>query len=416
MTKFRRAVALVGLVVVAAFFALTSCGSSVPEQAADAAAVATVRQITQPLRGRGNNASQVTLKATKEELGAVSVLAGRAAAPTRMASSVTANGLEVRLSRPIWFGRWINIFVTLPPGAYQQPSIDSLPFTTRVGLVPVPKWLARMIYRSGVWGVRRRDATLPDPLTMVQSAEVDPSSVQLTLNLPSNNVLFGQLAKVTGGDANADLTAKLFCYLNDGQAKAHSADFDEQIRRAFTYPLPGVDVSAANRSRLAALARITGGERAARIVVLDADVLNRCPIASGPPAKLGGREDLAQHWAISAALASGLGGQLSDTIGQWKELSDSLPHGSGFSFVDIAADRSGFRYGVALTNASSAGATAEQLTNIKADNLLPQALLANPENMSDKAFREKFQSVNSPRYARKLQQIDAELSRAGVPQ
>jgi hypothetical protein len=53
-----------------------------------------------------------------------------------------------------------------------------------------------------------------------------------------------------------------------------------------------------------------------------------------------GRRDLAQHFVLSAGLASLVGVQGAETVGIAKELADSRG-GSGFSFVDLAADMAG---------------------------------------------------------------------------
>jgi hypothetical protein len=59
---------------------------------------------------------------------------------------------------------------------------------------------------------------------------------------------------------------------------------------------------------------------------------------------LGQRLDLAQHFLVSAAISSNSDSTLSDAVGLFKEVRDARK-GSGFSFVDLAADRAGTRFG-----------------------------------------------------------------------
>ena len=59
---------------------------------------------------------------------------------------------------------------------------------------------------------------------------------------------------------------------------------------------------------------------------------------------LGGRDDLRQHFAISAGLDAATSGTAAIGIGELKELLDSNPGGSGFSFEDMAADVAGVRF------------------------------------------------------------------------
>ncbi|MDZ4154328.1 hypothetical protein, partial [Methylicorpusculum sp.] len=56
--------------------------------------------------------------------------------------------------------------------------------------------------------------------------------------------------------------------------------------------------------------------------------------------KLQNREDLTKHYLVSALLAAYAGTPLADAVGLYKEIEDSKG-GSGFSFIDIAADRAG---------------------------------------------------------------------------
>jgi len=63
----------------------------------------------------------------------------------------------------------------------------------------------------------------------------------------------------------------------------------------------------------------------------------------GSPTVLG-RRDLAQHFVVSCGLTALVGGEAAETAGIGKELYDSQ-FGSGFSFVDLAADLAGTTFG-----------------------------------------------------------------------
>ena len=62
------------------------------------------------------------------------------------------------------------------------------------------------------------------------------------------------------------------------------------------------------------------------------------------PASLYRRTDMAKHFMASAVLAATGAGTLAQIIGQEKELIDAK-QGSGFSFIDLAGDRAGLRFG-----------------------------------------------------------------------
>ena len=59
---------------------------------------------------------------------------------------------------------------------------------------------------------------------------------------------------------------------------------------------------------------------------------------------LAGRRDLLQQFIVSAGLRVLAENGVPMAIGEFKELLDSRSGGSGFSFVDLAADRAGLRF------------------------------------------------------------------------
>lgn len=123
---------------------------------------------------------------------------------------------------------------------------------------------------------------------------------------------------------------------------------------------------------------------------------------------LDGREDLAQHFVISAAMASLAGSPLADAVGVYKEVADARG-GSGFSFKDLAADRAGTMFGErASLSEASADALRKTLRNGRT-NLLP-ALGALPEFMSEAEFKRRFGGVGAPEYVRMLASIDRQLA------
>ncbi len=61
------------------------------------------------------------------------------------------------------------------------------------------------------------------------------------------------------------------------------------------------------------------------------------------------RIDLAQHFIGSAAITASVNGQVAQAVGEEKELNDAQG-GSGFSFIDLAADKAGTRFGEMATS------------------------------------------------------------------
>ena len=108
-----------------------------------------------------------------------------------------------------------------------------------------------------------------------------------------------------------------------------------------------------NQAVILALAQLLGGPNL-QLLVNEVKVK---PDGKTPRVTLARRPDLQQHFIYSASLHV-LGNQrLSSAVGEAKELLDSVNGGSGFSFVDLLADRTGIRFAkVAVSSTQSARA------------------------------------------------------------
>lgn len=122
---------------------------------------------------------------------------------------------------------------------------------------------------------------------------------------------------------------------------------------------------------------------------------------------LRGREDLAQHFVVSAALAAWAGEPVAHAIGVGKEVDDSRG-GSGFSFVDLAADKAGTRLGeLAVRDPERlAAAVAAGLT----DSALLPSIHGLPESMQNAEFQRRFGGVGGPAYTRLSDEIDRRIA------
>ena len=126
---------------------------------------------------------------------------------------------------------------------------------------------------------------------------------------------------------------------------------------------------------------------------------------------LHGREDSAQHYLTSAALAALGSGTLSNAVGLFKEVDDSRG-GSGFSFADLAADRAGTRFGE-LATASDESARTAQLLIARAQreiDIMPE-LHDLPEGLSESEFKQRYGAIDSPAYRRVTQEIERRIAK-----
>ena len=129
---------------------------------------------------------------------------------------------------------------------------------------------------------------------------------------------------------------------------------------------------------------------------------------------LGGRRDLMQHFVYSAGIALATQQGIGFAAGEFKELLDSGSGGSGFSFADLAADRTGVRFVEAAT-ASEATALALQdsLARHKGESAFFPDVTGLPEGLGDAQFRAAYGDTDSAAYARQVALIDRRI--AGLP-
>ncbi len=130
--------------------------------------------------------------------------------------------------------------------------------------------------------------------------------------------------------------------------------------------------------------------------------------------KLQGRRDFARHFLASAALAARSDGSLSNAVGLFKEITDA-GRGSGFSFTDIAANRTGTRFGeLAGRTPQSARDLQQRLADGVTDSDLMPAAADLPEHLDSDAFRERFGYVGSPAYQAVMREIEERIDAIGL--
>jgi hypothetical protein len=169
--------------------------------------------------------------------------------------------------------------------------------------------------------------------------------------------------------------------------------------------LAGGDPGMENRAALTALAAYLGGVSLPRLFSGKQRSIHRAPPVL---LSLHGRRDLAEHFAISAALSINGGSRLANAIGLFKEEEDA-GKGSGFSFTDLAANRAGVRLGERATG-DDAARIQQQLADARADaDLLPD-FRDLPEFMPQAEFDRRFGPVGSARYQKIIDTIDARLA------
>lgn len=108
---------------------------------------------------------------------------------------------------------------------------------------------------------------------------------------------------------------------------------------------PVDDQASKNRIAILALGGVLGDDRIQDLTQVKlADAQAKTVEKIRRQAKFEDRSDLSRHFFASAALAVLLGPEVTWTVGVSKELADAKPQGTGFSFVDLLANRAGIEF------------------------------------------------------------------------
>lgn len=175
----------------------------------------------------------------------------------------------------------------------------------------------------------------------------------------------------------------------------------------------GGDAVAENQAAILALVIYFGDPRFERLTgkVRTGDLQGHR--RRGREVRLDGRNDLMLHFIISAGLQLVSDHGAAMAIGEFKELLDSAGGGSGFSFVDLGADRTGLRFAHTAT-ASAAGA--KRIRDILAKSASEKVFFPSfrdlPEKMSDAEFTRRFGGVEDARYRALVEKIDRRIDTA----
>lgn len=416
MRALRRFLLILALVFGISVLLFTSSEAEFSAPAPTPDSLTVVKQALGGFSDRRSATEPFTVTLGNKELDAASSLAGHALSPMIVSSALTKEEWTAGLSRPLPFGRWLNVQASLPTQDYVGAADTLPPVRLKVGVVRFPVWLSRWIAEIAIKYMRYREPDLPAPEKVLRSLDFSKDQVTVTMQVPRMGDIYRRATGFAGTPVDEALVKSTLCYLTSSQRANPSTDFSEQVRRAFSAPVNGAAADASNRAALVSLALFVGGDRAQRLFYTPAIKDNACPIPTDKEIMIADRADLPKHWSISAALGATVGTGMTGAIGEWKELADSLPDGTGFSFVDMTANRSGFRYGRAASATETAATTRQRLIHVTADQLIPQQAFSNVEGLSDVKFDKDYSDLDSQRYKMALEMIDTQLTKAGVPQ
>jgi hypothetical protein len=383
--------------------------SSVPEAEAppprNAAEVRAGERLLQQI-SRARRTGQSRVQADARSLSALAAVLRPRTGFERMRFDLQADRVTIAASEAVFGGHWINFRLTAVAGRPGPAPID-----LSVGRLDVPRWANRPIFWLLRLGLRARGADLPPLEKALQSLTIVRGRLSAELRFPQGSAeSLGSLDRTRVDPAEV---LRLYCRLEAQQKSDPQQSLAVQVRRAFAGS-PAIPAADSNRAAFVALAMLIGNGAGGEAAGVSAASARRCARRT-LTVKLRRRADLAEHWTLSAALAAVHGPAAADTAGQWKELADTEREGSGFSFVDLAADRSGVLAARLATDSDRAAAMRAALSGATEDQLLPEELLALPEGLTEAEFRQSYGHLADPRFRAQIRAIDAVLGRRTAP-
>lgn len=303
---------------------------------------------------------------------------------------------------PTPLGRYLNLWARVVIGP------DGLEFQkVRIGTVPIPGALLRM---GLVHAVRHSDYAPEFALLQktIEQVAIVPGELRIRYTWQPE-ILDTARARALSLDDRERLAAahvrlvKRMDEVGTGRRQASLGEVLGPLLQEAGSGNPGTDIGRAYRHVLLVMAFQLSGRNITHLL----PEAGQWPRPRPLTLTLRGREDLAQHFIVSAALAAWAGEPLAAAIGLGKEVDDSR-QGSGFSFIDLAADRAGTRLGELATG------NPQRLAAGVGAGLSDAALLPPidglPESMMTAEFQRRFGSVGAPAYQRMSDEIDRRIA------
>jgi hypothetical protein len=329
-------------------------------------------------------------------------------------------------------GAWLNIQGQVQQNAQGLPQLQAL----QVGSVPVPPALALWLIQHAAQH-QNLDEVLQAGLDTVQQLHLTPSQIQLKLHWSSALQARTMQALIPSTER-----ARVAAYQTELSHLMASPPDEPQWQRYQPKPLIEVLVPLFKKAQQRSMGQMFSDTEADTGDIPNAALENRAVLlaltlhvmrnritqinqgapsqaASAPligqgwarPLGLHGREDFGMHFVVSALLASGMGGRLTDIIGTYKEIYDERD-GSGFSFNDLAADRAGVRFGQRALHDPIA--LQQRVPQGQTDDFFMPEVSDLPEFLSPEAFQATYGRVGSPQYQAVMANIEQRVSRVGV--
>ncbi len=368
-----------------------------------------------------NSVGEVEFYFNQPQVDAIMAVASYAVPQTRFKTNLSSLGIEMAATTELktpYFTQYINLQCTLLP-SQQKLKVDSC----LLGQLKLPDWLVS-------WGFKRallvifEDQLTNNVLNMVQQAKLTDSSLRLKLfikegmkqevltalhkNAASQNLASNAISANVTPQMVAVYLDELQTLISHHENRAGMRSLSFYIGKMFYLAqlrTPASDASTENQAALWALATTFGNKRFGHFVGVDRDILNQL---KRPAVQLANRDDLALHFLYSAILERLVKVQMGLKVGELKELLDTNQGGSGFSFADLTADKSGLAFAETVINRPD---FAQQiLAGSHSEKLFFPTIKGMIEGLSEAEFHQDFGSTESEAYQKVAGLIDLRIA------
>ncbi|OGT71999.1 MAG: hypothetical protein A3H44_03750 [Gammaproteobacteria bacterium RIFCSPLOWO2_02_FULL_57_10] len=181
------------------------------------------------------------------------------------------------------------------------------------------------------------------------------------------------------------------------------------FRSAHARVINGADAVTENRTLLQALSLYVNGTDISTLAGADSDAENL--VVRKVTVTIQRRDDLAQHFTISAAITASAGAGVAGILSNSKEAHDAR-YRSGFSFSDITANIAGVALGTAATSNPADAHTLQQrlaAATLETD-YMPLVTMDYAGAMMEEEFSRQYQDRTSQAYLDRIAAIDEEIA------
>lgn len=417
------AAVLAGVVVTLALVVIESDPTVRPQGAPTAEDVTKTRRVFRDMKiaVRAASGTSQALIVTEDELSSVARLGARLVPGFRGTFAVEPQGLEMRASVPLTLlgtTRWINLAVSVP----RFEDRVTLGHVT-LGPLDVPPALALELGRVGANAVLGKG--LGDTaVTAASRMDVtgDTLTVALTLDQVGENGLMRGVFGALRGSAmpRRDLANRYYHEIGEAMARGdlpREGSYLPYLRFTLNAAHEGVRQRGEDPSDAftAALFALTGlcGARDFTLVVgsLGAIGTDMRPDLDGQvdctKLTLNDRTDSRLHFTTAAAIQAASNRDVSISIGEFKELRDTLKSG-GFDFTDMAANNSGIRL-ANMFMGTPAKTWPRLIDRIEAEQDVIISFDGIPQILAPEAFAARFGEIDSDRYLDMRDRIERKI-------